>query len=204
MSEYNVCILLDASKSYTVEADTPEQAVEKAEELHWENAISLCHQCSAQVELADSVGAVACLDGAEVLDTTYGGQRIAALESELARLRGLVPELPPRPPEGEGMPRYGLRWNGPSQPVSVPMADGYWTPWHLAEAERDTLRQQLEAITDISSSYLRELEAANAHRDKLAGLLREANGDLGAYPDSMTFNRDLVERIDAALAEVKS
>ena len=28
--------------------------------------------------------------------------------------------------------RYGIRWNGPRQPIATPMADGYWTPWHLA------------------------------------------------------------------------
>lgn len=59
-----------------------------------------------------------------------------ALHAEAKALRGLTPELPPRPPEGAGLPRYGLRWNGPAQPLSVPMDDGYWTPWHLAEALR--------------------------------------------------------------------
>lgn len=66
----------------------------------------------------------------------------------IAELRGLVPELPPRPPEGDGMPRYGLRWNGPRQPVSVPMADGYWTPWHLAEAECERLTGRMEPRHD--------------------------------------------------------
>lgn len=51
---------------------------------------------------------------------------------EIERLRGLKPELPPRPPDGGGLPRYGLRWNGPHEPVAVPMDDGFWTPWHLA------------------------------------------------------------------------
>ena len=56
-------------------------------------------------------------------------------EREAKRLRGLQPELPPRAPEGEGLPRYGLRWDGPNQPVVVPMDDGYWTPFHLAAVE---------------------------------------------------------------------
>jgi hypothetical protein len=43
-----------------------------------------------------------------------------------------TPCLPPRPPEGEGLPRYGIQWNGPKSPLSVVMDDGYWTPWHLA------------------------------------------------------------------------
>lgn len=64
------------------------------------------------------------------------------LLKEVARLRGIIPELPPRPPEGEGLPRYGLRWNGPDQPVAVPMPDGYWTPWHLAEEARKELEER--------------------------------------------------------------
>lgn len=58
--------------------------------------------------------------------------QIEQLQAECQTLRGLQPAPPPRPPEGEGLPRYGLRWNGPGQPLSVPMDDGYWTPWHLA------------------------------------------------------------------------
>ena len=41
------------------------------------------------------------------------------------------PALPPPLPKGSGLPRYSLLWNGPQQPVAVPMDDGYWTPWHL-------------------------------------------------------------------------
>lgn len=55
------------------------------------------------------------------------------MRAEVERLRGLRPSLPPLPPTGSGLPRYGLRWNGPDQPIAVPMEDGYWTPWHLAE-----------------------------------------------------------------------
>lgn len=61
------------------------------------------------------------------------------LTAENERLRGLKPECPPRPPHNNdashqhpALPRYGLRWNGPSEPVSVPMPDGYWTPFHVA------------------------------------------------------------------------
>ena len=69
-------------------------------------------------------------------------------EETIDTLRGIKPEAPPRPPDGNGLPRYGLRWNGPGEPVSVPMDDGYWTPWHLtemlraqlAEAQRDSER----------------------------------------------------------------
>jgi hypothetical protein len=59
------------------------------------------------------------------------------LRAENARLSGLKPEGPPRPSSGDGLPRYGLRWNGPQQPIAVPMDDGYWTPWHLADRIRE-------------------------------------------------------------------
>ncbi len=65
---------------------------------------------------------------------------ITRLRAEVEALRGITPELPPRPPDGGGLPRYGLRHNGQSMPMSVPMADGYWTPYHLAIAEVEALR----------------------------------------------------------------
>jgi hypothetical protein len=75
---------------------------------------------------------------------------VQALLTENERLKGLIPEWPPRPPRGEGLPRYGVRWNGPQQPLAVPMEDGYWTPWHLADqlnTENEALRQALREIT---------------------------------------------------------
>lgn len=29
--------------------------------------------------------------------------------------------------------RYGIEWRGPHMPIALPMPDGYWTPWHIAE-----------------------------------------------------------------------
>ena len=69
---------------------------------------------------------------------------LESLLAEIERLEGLRADAPPRPPEGDGLPRYGLRWNGPTSPVSVPRDDGYWTPWHLADqlkVENEALRQ---------------------------------------------------------------
>jgi hypothetical protein len=70
------------------------------------------------------------------------------LQDEVARLKGLQAELPPRPPAGEGLPRYGLRWNGPEEPLAVPMADGYWTPWHLAQREREDAVRLTTAVRE--------------------------------------------------------
>lgn len=89
--------------------------------------------------------------------------RLAAAESErdqlraeVVALRGLKPEIPQRPPhhndasyQHPSLPRYGLRWNGPGQPVSVPMEDGYWTPFHLALDEVEVQQADAERYRDI-------------------------------------------------------
>lgn len=75
---------------------------------------------------------------------------ITSLLAEVEALKGLRPEGPPRPPRGEGLPRYGLRWNGPQQPLAVPMVDGYWTPWHLA----DRLRADLDSLLEAGAQLL--------------------------------------------------
>lgn len=91
------------------------------------------------------------------------------VQAENQRLRGLQPEFPPRPPEGSGLPRYGLRWNGPQLPLSVPMDDGYWTPWHLAAQ----LHAELEAIRGQQP----EVEAARLER--FGAFMREVHGENG-------------------------
>ncbi|WP_433860676.1 hypothetical protein [Pseudomonas thivervalensis] len=87
---------------------------------------------------------------------------ILGLLAEIDQLKGLVPGWPPRPPAGEGLPRYGLRWNGPQQPLAVPMADGYWTPWHLA----DRLKAEIETIGLSRAKLAGELSRLRAkHND---------------------------------------
>lgn len=98
-----------------------------------------------------------------------------ALHAEAEALRGLTPELPPRPPEGAGLPRYGLRWNGPAQPLSVPMDDGYWTPWHLAEALRAEI-EELDALCNRQSDLLSQ--AAIALRGPEPALTRYNHADI--------------------------
>jgi hypothetical protein len=78
------------------------------------------------------------------------------LRAEVEALRGLKPEIPHRPTHNNdasfqhpSLPRYGLRWNGPGQPVSVPMEDGYWTPFHLALEELEVHQADAERYRDI-------------------------------------------------------
>lgn len=96
----------------------------------------------------DVLSAVMSMDGAPLLAITKPYRdfievatpaAILTLIADNERLRGLKPDLPPRPPEGNGLPRYGLRWNGPTEPLAVQMDDGYWTPWHLAKQIKTAL-----------------------------------------------------------------
>ena len=41
--------------------------------------------------------------------------------------------------------RYGIEWTGPKTPICVAKDDGYWTPWHVAEAELAAVRAGSES-----------------------------------------------------------
>lgn len=112
------------------------------------------------------------------------GNNFMALLAQLEQLRGLRPAVPPRPPEGNGLPRYGLRWNGPQQPLATPMDDGYWTPWHLAnELLKDAERYQWLRSRDLETI---------SHGGVFAGLT----------PQNMVLNEEtLDEAVDAAMAK---
>ena len=89
----------------------------------------------------------------------HSDQAIIALAEEVHRLKGIEPQVPPRPPCGGGLPRYGISWNGPEKPLAVPMDDGYWTPYHLAEqvAKREI---HLPAIDESLPSWQFDIHVA--------------------------------------------
>ena len=87
MNEYSVTVLVDASRNYTVKAESPEAAIEQAEELYSRESSGLCHHCSGKLDVGGAVGAIAYCEDKEVLDTSYQASRIAALEAEGERLR---------------------------------------------------------------------------------------------------------------------
>lgn len=97
------------------------------------------------------------------------------LRAELERLKGITPELPPRPPEGDGLPRYGLRWNGPGLPLAVPMGDGYWTPWHLASKAVDDYSDMLSRTSLECGERLDDMEKRMAELNVLLAEARMVN-----------------------------
>lgn len=109
-------------------------------------------------------------------------------QQEIERLQGIRPELPPRPPEGEALPRYGIRWNGPDEPLAVPMVDGYWTPWHLAaragHKQATASREWVEIVTRIRA-HAAGIYNFNAFRSSaLQDIADEIEQLLSSVPDN--------------------
>jgi hypothetical protein len=115
-----------------------------------EKGFTICEECGHQTDFEDSP--LDCLDWVrgvwEYLDKQKSAPQqpsaVVPLAKVLTALSDSLPTpcLPPRPPEGEGLPRYGIQWNGPKSPLSVVMDDGYWTPWHLANQELSAVSAQ--------------------------------------------------------------
>lgn len=91
--------------------------------------------------------------------------QVDVLSAKAERLRGIKPELPPYPSENyEGkLPRYGIKWNGPTSPLAVPMDDGYWTPYHLAVTNQAEVKAQ--AVENARNCYNEVLEFVLSERD---------------------------------------
>lgn len=80
MSKYYCTVLFDASKNVEVEASTPEEAANIAEEKV--GHASLCHQCSRELDVGDPLG-VHVWDGAEQrFDSTYNGATVERLTQQ--------------------------------------------------------------------------------------------------------------------------
>lgn len=88
VKKYECTVLIDASCGVTVEASSPEEAAELAENAAAEQgAGSLCHQCSSHTECGDSYAVIVYDGDKEVLDTDHRSKLLATAQSELAALR---------------------------------------------------------------------------------------------------------------------
>lgn len=124
--------------------------------------------------------------------------QLIELQAKVESLRGLQPEAPPRPPDGTGLPRYGLRWNGDRQPLSVPMDDGYWTPWHLAASATAELPAETVNIPIDTLKHIRRDLDACQQVIWLAGCRPRTPG--GFDPAYVTDAQARLAEIDALLA----
>lgn len=67
--------------------------------------------------------------------------------------------------------RYGLRWIGSDNAVIEPMDDGYWTPWHIAEAREAEL---LAVIADLADDCYDECGDLTESHIKHAAIIKKA------------------------------
>lgn len=113
---------------------------------------------------------------------------VKRLRGEVERLKGLKPELPPFPPAGAGLPRYGLRWPPAANqaPLAVPMDDGYWTPAHLAEAEVERLTQALSQEQARRIEAQTEVERLTAERDRFAHEAAALRSEVGSLKQQLS------------------
>lgn len=116
---------------------------------------------------------------------------LVELRERVKVLEGLKPELPPRPPELDpnapkvvGLPRYGLRWNGPTQPLAVPMDDGYWTPWHIASAKREGLCVAITKLTDVRDG-LHRAQGCDLPIDRIRKLIDRCDEAVNLIDEAM-------------------
>lgn len=69
-------------------------------------------------------------------------------------------------PQGDGLPRYGIKWNGNNQPISTPVDDGYWTPYHLALAQNAELASENDSLkSSLKRSYEANDHLNDQHKD---------------------------------------
>lgn len=121
---------------------------------------ALLAEGSASSEGAEAVGFVD-EDGDRVLAWRHNGREIAVTfgetpsvmaTDEQGKLWFASGDTHPQPAQGEheqpALERYGIEWRGPHMPIALPMPDGYWTPWHIAEAalKQRTSERQTNAI----------------------------------------------------------
>ncbi len=59
--------------------------------------------------------------------------------------------------------RYGIRWNGPREPIAdSTLPGGYWTPWHIAQAEISRLTAALQSARGDAKTAVRSLLVAGS------------------------------------------
>ncbi|KKB80828.1 hypothetical protein VW35_01055 [Devosia soli] len=131
---------------------------------------------------------------------------ISTQQQEIERLRGLQPEFPPYPPEGDGLPRFGLRWNGPSQPLTVPMEDGYWTPYHLASLYRSHVNAAERELSEVSRAIgsVRWMDPPDGGDVSLGEQVSRMRADLEAAESRVQSLEEEVKRLRESLTKISS
>jgi hypothetical protein len=92
----------------------------------------------------DQIQEIALANGFKLKPQPDGTMALNPYVFDFARALLFGAKLPPYPESSElrdipTLSRWGIKWQGPENPICVPMNDGYWTPWNLAEKEINAL-----------------------------------------------------------------
>lgn len=122
-----------------------------------------------------------------------------SVQKRIAAQKGL-----PNPFDVQGkaqvrLARYGIKWQGENMPICVPFPDGYWTPWHVAEAQVASLTADNEALRLQLKHDVSPLQAALKENERARELLRKCEYHLR---DTTSCGGALIhDKIDAFLNE---
>lgn len=90
--KYSACVIIGASVGGEVEADTPEDAAEKAYETF--ETPSICHHCSGVIEIGDAIGVIIYDENNnEVYDDTHLGTLQNRVDSQKKTIDDLTLKL---------------------------------------------------------------------------------------------------------------
>jgi hypothetical protein len=197
---------LDDGQGWTVFA--PTQWEELAYDEDGREVVSVAECSSPQLSATQR------MQNAELI--AHAPTDLRALLAEVERLRGITPQFP-HYPEGdevvpETLPRYGIRWNGPREPLAVSMTDGYWTPWHLANIEIEETHLSYKKVLNDLSADVRTLTAERDNALAKAAAYEQdwyaAKSEFGAARSKMlqhiqeAFREGALKTRDAAATEI--
>lgn len=81
--------------------------------------------------------------------------------------------------------RWGFEWKGHDHGTHARMADGYWTPWHIAADRIASLKAKLQAKEDGLKVRDRRIKAFEAKLAEKDALLRECGEALGPFAENI-------------------
>lgn len=124
---------------------------------------------------------------------------VAQKDAEIAELKGITPEPPPRPPYLDSSEcRYGIKWNGPTSPLAVPMDDGYWTPFHVAKSKIDDLDAE---IAKLEEKLKAQEECQERNDASNQDLLHEQDLELKKVRQENTALQKLIKEKDVKISD---
>ena len=99
--------------------------------------------------------------------------------------------------------RYGIEWTGPKTPICVAKDDGYWTPWHVAQAELAALRAEVERRHGIGGELIIARRERDEARNELAALRAERDAIQASRDTQAALTREVLADFKDSVASAQ-